>query len=180
MLSMEGKPFQFQQAAIMVLDRAESSVLRRLGFPSHEEISTYSSHDREALNKILWTAWKRVNKPMDPYDNINMHKRLTKSIWGKKVEMRNSERIAKRIKRLNQFNNRIILASLTLKPEDYQDAWQGDSAVDHTPMPAARNGNSFKSPVSLLSLIQVVVPAKVITRAARVSRRLAPSSGRMK
>lgn len=129
----------------MVLDRAESSVLRRLGFPSHKEISTYSSHDREALNKIFWTAWKRVNKPMDPYDKINMHKRPTKSIWGKKVEMRNSERIAKRIQRLNQFNNRIILASLTLKPEDYQDVWQGDIAVDHIPIPTARNGNSFKS-----------------------------------
>lgn len=141
-LAIEGKPLHIQQAATIVLERADNRALRRLGMPARNEEDYDDPKFRHNMYMRLYRAWRRVHDMMNPFDDVRLNKRVEESVWDSVVEMRNSERIALRMQWLNQYNNRLSFASSLLMPEGYKDTWTGDVAVDGTPIPAARIGTS--------------------------------------
>lgn len=100
-LAVEGKSLHIQQAANIVLDCADNRVLRRLGMPTRDEEDYVDAKFRHNMYMRVYRAWRRVHDMMNPYDDVKLNKRVKKSVWNAAVELRDPQRIAQRMQRLN-------------------------------------------------------------------------------
>lgn len=145
MLAIGSKPMHIQLATDIITQRATNDLLRRFGLPSRGEEDYVSADGRWAWYMKLHRAWKRIHDVLDPYDDVQLHKRMDRSEFDEIVSMRNIDRIKARMARLVAFNNALVRASVDLMPDEHKSAWRGDVCVDGTPIPAAKTGTTRSS-----------------------------------
>lgn len=140
-LALENKPLHITKMAEIVTDRATDNALKTLGLPDRDKSDYRTRRGRNQWYDRLWNAYHNVMRCMNLFPEITYKRRLTTEVFAALRESRNAEFVVKRKKRLDMFNNMLIMASARLIGEDCFNQWNGDVAVDGTALVAARKGN---------------------------------------
>ncbi|AIL96477.1 hypothetical protein [Corynebacterium ureicelerivorans] len=142
MLAIDNQPMHLTKARDIICDRATDNALKTLGFPARNETDYKSLKGRKQWYDKLWHAYHAILRVVDPFPEMTYKRRLTKEEYAELVATRNPDLVEARRQRLTLFNNRLIMAAAKLIGEEEFNRWEGDVAVDGTPIKAARIGSA--------------------------------------
>lgn len=142
MLAIDNQPMHLTKARDIICDRATDNALKTLGFPTRNETDYTSLKGRKQWYDKLWHAYHAILRVVDPFPEMTYKRRLTKEEYAELVATRNPDLVEARRQRLPLFNNRLIMATAKLIGEEEFNRWEGDVAVDGTPIKAARIGSA--------------------------------------
>lgn len=128
LLAESGKPLFLTRAAAMVCVACTDGALEELGLPTRKR--SRATRDDYRLNYKNWyhriqSAWKRLNKVMDPYPEITYGRRLTCGEYDELTKDCDEAFIQARRARATEFWNRILVASRDLLPEEARALYKG-------------------------------------------------------
>lgn len=138
LLALESQPLHVTLLALMVKHRLTDKAAAELG------LNPDTGTQNEWYYR-LWRAARKVLAPIDPHPETPRRERLSKKVFYRIRDSRDPKFVAARLKRMHEFSNALIWASVGAMPEHLRKRWDGTIAMDATPVLASRIGSPKRS-----------------------------------
>nr|WP_300150062.1 hypothetical protein [Propionicimonas sp.] len=140
LLQLEGSPLHITRARDLLCYRMTDAALGALGVTPGN-----LAGGEAAVYRRLYGAYRRMLAPLNPFPNLQHHRRYKKKKFRKLFERRDKALEEVRNLRLHHVMNLLVWASVQCAPQRARQSWDGSICMDGTAYVATKKGTSRRS-----------------------------------